>query len=165
MDDRSKDDDAVTTHASWGAGNPHLRISRDGEDRSVLELTMDEATLGSAAGGTVVLAGTEPVHASIVHDDRDEYVLTMHGPGEMNASSEPDHDGVRTEILRTGSRFTLGDWTLVFGREEYADHGRPFGGREGGELSDQPPQPQRPDYAAERAGQDGDDRGQEVKDG
>ena len=54
-------------------------------------------------------------------------------------------------------------WILVFGREEFADHGRPYGGREGGEFDVQPPQPGRPDYTA------GDDDGQhgdlEVKDG
>lgn len=110
-----------------------------------------------------MLDDADPVHATIVHDDRDEYVLTMHGEGEMNAWSEDD---TRTEILRTGARFTVAGWSLVFMRDEYADHGRPWGGREGGELSDQPPQPQRPDYAAERASeQDEDDRGWEVRNG
>jgi hypothetical protein len=164
MTDRTEDDEAMTTHAEWGSGAPHLLVSRGGEDRDVFDLTEDEITIGSVAGGSLVLAGTDPVHATIIHDDRDEYVLTLHGAGEMNASTEPDRDGVRTEVLRTGARFTMGEWTLVFGRAEYADHGRPFGGREGGELSDQPPQPERPDYPAERTGQDA-ARDQEVKDG
>jgi len=164
MTDRTDDDDALTTHAEWGSGAPHLLVSREGGDRSVFDLTEDTVTIGSAEGGSLVLPGTDPVHATIVHDDRDEYVLTLHGEGEMNASTNPDHDGPRTEVLRTGARFTLGEWTLVFGRAEYADHGRPFGGREGGELSDQPPQPERPDYPAERAGEDT-VRTQEVKDG
>ncbi len=164
MTDRTDDDGAMTTHAEWGSGAPHLLVSRGGDDRSVFDLTEDEITIGSAEGSALVLSGTDPVHATIVHDDRDEYVLTLHGEGEMNASTEPDHDGVRTEVLRTGARFTLGEWTLVFGRAEYADHGRPFGGREGGELSDQPPQPERPDYSADRSGRDT-VRDQEVKDG
>jgi hypothetical protein len=148
MTDRTDEDNATTTHAEWGAGAPRLLVSREGDDRSVFPLTEDEATIGSAEGNSLVLPGTDSVHATIVHDDRDEYVLTLHGTGEMNANPEPDHDDTRSEVLRTGARFTLGDWTLVFSREEYADHGRPFGGREGGELSDQLPQPERPDYPA-----------------
>ena len=53
----------------------------------------------------------------------------------------------RSEILRTGARFTLGKWELVFVRAEFADHGRPYGGRQGGEGTKQKPQPARPDYA------------------
>ena len=34
-------------------------------------------------------------------------------------------------------------WTMTFYREEYADHGRPYGGRVGGELGHQRPQPSR----------------------
>lgn len=164
MNEHSETNRPLTTHAAWGSGEPHLLISRGGEDRFVFDLTADQVSLGSAEGNAVILEGTDAVHATIVHDDDDEYVLTMHGPGEMNASSHPDHEGARSEVLRTGARFTLGEWTLVFGRAEYADHGRPFGGRQGGELSDQPPQPARPDYAAQRAGLDT-ERGQEVKDG
>ena len=164
MTDRTDDDSAMTTHSEWGSGAPHLLVSRGGEDRSIYDLTSDEVTIGSAEGSSLVLPGTDAVHATIVHDDRDEYVLTLHGAGEMNASTDAAQDGVRSEVLRTGARFTLGEWTLVFGRAEYADHGRPFGGREGGELSDQPPQPERPDYPAERAGHDT-VHNAEVKDG
>ena len=94
------------------------------------------------------LADTDPVHATITHDDRDEYVLTLHGEGETNASLGVDatHADENSETLRTGAHFTAGPWTLVFAREEFADHGRPYGGRAGGEYSDQPLQPPRPDY-------------------
>ena len=51
---------------------------------------------------------------------------------------------VRRQILRTGSRVDLGEWTFTFSREEYADHGRPYGGRIGGELGHQRPQPATP---------------------
>src|SRR5690606_12518661 len=164
MTDRTDDDSAMTTHAEWGSGAPHLLVSRGGEDRFVFDLTEDEVSIGSAEGNGLVLAGTDAVHATIVHDDEHEYVQPLHGGGEMNASTRSAPDGPRAEVLRTGARFTMGDWTLVFGRAEYADHGRPFGGREGGELSDQPPQPERPDYPAERAGEDT-VQDQEVKDG
>ena len=77
--------------------------------------------------------------------------MTLRADGEM--SSNPDsvasHHAARTETLRTGSRFTVGPWELVFAREEFADHGRPFGGRLGGEFSDQPLQEARPGYDAD----------------
>lgn len=154
----------TTTHAEWGAGDPHLRITR-GDDRSVFHITTDTVHIGAAAGNELRLAETDPVHATIVHDDRDEYVLTLHGEGEMNANPHAVETGPgeRSEILRTGAHFTAGPWTLVFGREEFADHGRPFGGREGGEFDDQAPQPARPDYRGD--GQEGSDDGLEVKDG
>lgn len=154
----------TTTHAGWGAGDPRLLISRE-DDRSVHHITTDTVRVGSAEGNELRLADTDPVHATIAHDERDEYVLTLHGAGEMNAnplSAETD-GGDRSEILRTGARFTAGPWTLVFSREEFADHGRPFGGREGGELDDQPPQPARPDHSLSDG--DGPEGGMEVKDG
>lgn len=137
----------TTTHAEFGAGNPRLRITRE-DDRTEFRLVDDLVRVGSAAGNELVLADTDPVHATIAHDERDEYVLTLHGEGEMNAVAETSgtHGGERTETLRTGARFTAGPWTLVFARDEFADHGRPFGGRLGGEYSDQPTQPPRPDY-------------------
>ena len=51
---------------------------------------------------------------------------------------------VDQQILRTGTRVELGGHRLVFFREEYADHGRPHGGRIGGEAGRQLPQPPRP---------------------
>lgn len=155
----------LTTHAAWGAGDPHLLVSRDGE-RFVFDLTADAVRIGSADGNELRLGATDPVHAEIHHDDRDEYVLTLHGAGEMNANPQAAETGAsgRSEILRTGARFTAGDWTLVFARAEFADHGRPFGGRQGGEFSDQPPQPARPDYDGDGADFP-EGEGYEVKDG
>ena len=138
--------DVTTTHAAWGAGDPRLLVRRE-DARLEHPLTLAETHIGSGPENDLVLDGADPVHATIVHDERDEYVLALHGQGEMNARPENDD---RTEILRTGARFTIADWTLVFMREEYADHGRPYGGREGGEGADQPLQPERPDYAADR---------------
>ena len=155
-----------TTHAGWGEGRPRLLVSRD-DDRLVFELTEDRTAIGSAPDCDLRLPDAEPLHAEIEHDDRDEYVLTLHSAGEMNANprtSYPD-DGQRTETLRTGARFTVAGWTLVFQREEFADHGRPYGGREGGEMSDQPAQPARPDYRHDHDHDHGKGRGFEVRDG
>lgn len=149
IDDRPEEGyTPTTTHAEWGAGHPHLRITRDGERRE-FPLEADLVRIGSAEGNELVLPDTDPVHATVTHDERDEYVLVLHGEGEMNASAGVDatHGDERTETLRTGARFTAGPWTLVFGREEFADHGRPYGGRLGGEYSDQPLQGERPDYS------------------
>lgn len=154
----------TTTHAEWGAGDPHLRITSPEGDRTVFPLREDRVTVGSGADCSLRIPDADAVHATIVHDERDEYVLTLHGAGEMNANPTPGEEGDRSEILRTGAHFTVAGWNLVFGREEYADHGRPFGGREGGELDDQPPQPARPDYRDERA-DDENGSGLEVKDG
>lgn len=137
----------TTTHAEWGAGDPTLIVISD-ERRMRHPLTEDELTIGSGAGCGLRLPDIDPLHATVVHDERDEYVLTLHGEGTMNANplAAGTHPDDRSETLRTGAQFTAGPWTVVFTREEFADHGRPFAGREGGELSDQPPQPSRPDY-------------------
>lgn len=157
----------TTTHAGWGAGEPHLLISR-GDEHFIHHLTADLTRIGSDGGCDVLVADTALLHATILHDDNDEYVLTLHGDGEMNARATTAGDAVgeHSEILRTGARFTAGPWTFVFARAEFADHGRPYGGREGGELSDQPPQPMRPDYDAERGRAEDESGAQyEVKDG
>ncbi|MDR2996706.1 MAG: hypothetical protein LBU78_01140 [Microbacterium sp.] len=134
----------TTTHAQWGAGEPHLLIV-DEDDRRVFLIETDLITIGSDTGNHVVLEGTKPLHATIRHDEKDEYLLTMHGPGDMNARPIEGSDD-RTEVLRTGARFTMGPWRIVFMRAEFADHGRPYGGREGGEGTHQHRQPDRPDY-------------------
>ncbi|MFC4139532.1 MULTISPECIES: FHA domain-containing protein [unclassified Microbacterium] len=135
----------TTTHSSWGSGEPHLLIVNEEDGRIVFPLDADLVTIGSDGGNHVVLEGTMPLHATIRHDEHDEYLLTMHGPGETNARPiEGAQD--RTEVLRTGARFTMGPWRIVFMRAEYADHGRPYGGREGGEGTHQRRQPDRPDY-------------------
>ena len=98
-----------------------------------------ETTIGSDPDCDVVLPGLEPHHASVLHTDADEYVLTNLGP-ETRV-----HGAVVTgsATLRTGARVDLGEHSLAFAREEYADHGRPFGGRIGGEAGRQRPQPPR----------------------
>lgn len=113
----------TTTHAPRGAGRPRLIMSRtDQPDARPLEFNL--------------LAGLDPVHAEILHDSVDEYVIVRHGAIGGSGSAEPG----ASITLRTGSRIDLGLWRLVFLREEYADHGRPFGGRQDGEFAYQKPQ-------------------------
>ena len=137
----------TTTHANWGAGRPRLLVA-SATNRFVFDIPDEGVTIGSAQDAGLRLPDTDPVHAVIRHDSHDEYALEMRGAGETSANVEKAADEERrdVEVLRTGARFTLGPWRLVFTREEFADHGRPFGGREGGEFSDQQEQPERPDY-------------------
>ncbi|MFD6700035.1 MULTISPECIES: FHA domain-containing protein [unclassified Microbacterium] len=136
-----------TTHAGWGAGRPRLLVA-SATTRFVFDIPDDGVTIGSAQDAGLRLPDTDPVHAVIRHDSHDEYALDMRGPGETSANVQKSAEEERrdVEVLRTGARFSLGPWRLVFMREEFADHGRPFGGREGGEFSDQQEQPDRPDY-------------------
>jgi len=136
----------TTTHAGWGAGRPRLLVTSE-DDRYVHEIAHDLTRIGSAADVELVLPAADPLHATIAHDATDEYVLTMFGAGETNALTHREDGSGRSEVLRTGAHFTTGPWRLVFARDEFADHGRPYGGRQGGEGAHQRRQPARPDYA------------------
>ena len=140
----------TTTHAAWGAGHPRLLITSE-VDRLVHEITEDETRIGSGAECQIRLAGLAAVHAVIRHDAGDDYDLEMLGPGQTSANiaKAAEEEGRAVETLHTGARFTAGDWRFVFVRDEFADHGRPFGGRLGGEGAHQRRQPPRPDYRAE----------------
>jgi hypothetical protein len=136
----------TTTHATWGAGHPHLIVSQGGTHR-IFNIEADSVRIGSAPDAELRLPGIDPLHAEIRHDDYDEYVLIPHG--RANTSTPLVHIptvDAEGEVLRTGARFTMGPWAFVFAREEYADHGRPYGGRQGGEGAHQHRQPHRPDY-------------------
>lgn len=128
----------TTTHYLHGGGRPRLIFVQNsdtwnGQIPREFELG-ERTTIGSAADSTLQLTGLEDLHAEVVHTADDEYVLVPHGviTGSVNGREE--------SILRTGARIQLGEWALAFFREEYADHGRPYGGRNGGELSYQRPQ-------------------------
>ncbi|MFJ6000578.1 FHA domain-containing protein [Arthrobacter sp. NPDC092385] len=129
----------TTTHYVPGSGRPRLIFVQnsarwDGQVPREFELSGDRTTIGSGEDAMLRLAGLDDLHAEVVHTEDDEYVLHPRGPitGSVN--------GREPSVLRTGARIQLGGWALAFFREEYADHGRPFGGRNGGELSYQRPQ-------------------------
>ncbi|WP_105565325.1 FHA domain-containing protein [Microbacterium halophytorum] len=136
----------TTTHGPWGSGNPHLSIRRS-DHRMDFALVSGTVRLGAAPDMELIVPGAEPHHATIVHNEYDEFVLTMHGEGEMNAA--PENPNERTETLRSGARFTIGGWEFVFWRAEASDHGRPYGGRNGGEGAHEHGQNPRPDYHRE----------------
>lgn len=131
----------TTTHSAPGSGRPRLIVSRTDASggswqRTEFNLLPEQTTIGSDEGADLTLAGLDPTHAIITHTDMDEYVLKRIGAGGGSRNAAPGEQ----VILRSGSRIEIGHWRLVFFREEYADHGRPFGGRQGGELAYQKPQ-------------------------
>jgi len=129
----------TTTHYTRGGGRPRLIFVQDskswnGQVPREFNLTEERVRIGSDESAQLRLPGLDGVHAEIVHNDRDEYVLVRHG--KVSGSFGPGS----TSVLRTGSRLQMGEWCLAFFREEFADHGRPFGGRSGGEFAYQRPQ-------------------------
>ncbi|MGD9961628.1 FHA domain-containing protein [Nocardioides sp.] len=134
----------TTTNDPLRGGNPRLilapgqAVGREvgRERRSTTYWLEHTTTLGSGPDCDIRLPGLAELHATITQDDNDEYVLTSEGP-------EVRVHGERTDrrVLRTGSRVDLGKWVLTYYREEYADHGRPYSGRVGGEFGRQRKQP------------------------
>ncbi|MDO9397379.1 MAG: FHA domain-containing protein [Herbiconiux sp.] len=148
---------ATTTHARPGEGRPRLIFvvgseNWDGRPPREFDLLPGVTTIGSGPDADLRLPGLEPLHAEIRHDENDEYVLhalapTGGGAAVPDAGPERVAGGATRRaagrVLRTGARMDLGQWRLAYFREEFADHGRPFGGRLGGELARQKPQPPR----------------------
>ena len=132
----------TTTHDPGRGGGPRLvELPREGVARSahpVHWLQHDVTTIGSAPDCDLVLPGLAPRHAEVRHDEHDEFVLVALDP-DVRVHGER----VRSRQLRTSARIELGPRALTFVREEYADHGRPYGGRIGGELGRQRRQPSR----------------------
>lgn len=132
----------TTTHDPARGGSPRLVLAKEnllgGESQPAYRLG-ERVTIGSDPAADICLPGLAPQHAVVEHDDRDEFVVTsVDGPVRVHGQL------VERQMLRTGTRVDLGGHRLVFFREEYADHGRPYGGRIGGEAGHQIPQPPRP---------------------
>ena len=135
----------TTTHDPDRGGYPRLVMApgpHPGPDagRAVYHLS-DRVLVGSHPACDVVLDGLLPRHAEVVRTDDDEFLVRpLDGARDVRVHGAV----VLTEaLLRTGTRVDVGRWTLTYAREEYADHGRPYAGRIGGELGHQKPQPPR----------------------
>ena len=137
---------ATTTHHAPGSGRPRLIFvvgskNWDGKMPREFNLLPDGTTIGSGTEVDLQLEDLNPIHAEIRHTADDEYVL--YPIGELTGSSRLAGAGGRRDggqVLRTGTRIEFGKWKMAYFREEFADHGRPHGGRVGGELSRQKPQ-------------------------
>jgi len=130
-----------TTYDPGRGGAARLVLVKDaywgGEQQPVFWLH-DGLTIGSGADCDLQLDGLEDLHARLRHDEDDEWVVEAVA-GVTRVHGAP----IIRQVLRTGARVTLGPHELVYRREEYADHGRPHGGRVGGELGRQRPQGNR----------------------
>ncbi|MFB3978577.1 MULTISPECIES: FHA domain-containing protein [Microbacterium] len=137
----------TTTHYTPGSGRPRLifaigSASWDGKPPREFDLLPTKTVIGSGDEADLRLPGLAPVHAEIRHEGDDEYVLYgFDVVGGGGAAAEGRRGNGR--ILRTGARIELGDWRLAYFRAEWADHGRPYGGRVGGEFARQRKQPPR----------------------
>lgn len=132
-----------STHAERGAGHPHLVVINGPGlrlgDRRPVSLDQERTTVGSGSHQDVQLEQLAPEHFVIYHDDRDEYRL--HAVAEVTGGSAGQ---AHPRVLHTGATIVAGPWEFTFRRDEHADHGRPYGGRSGGEGSANVTQAPRP---------------------
>lgn len=141
---------ATTTHDPDGGGQPRLVFSmgeaaQAGSPRRIYDLRPQGVSIGSAESCGLTLEGLAEHHAEVRRDSNDEYILIARAddpPTKVNGVHLTAGD---EQVLRTGTRVRLGSWTLTYTRAEFADHGRPYGGRAGGEFSEQRKQ-ERPQY-------------------
>jgi hypothetical protein len=130
-------------HVSPGAGHPRLvRASlghaaigspeADGIECSY-PLSVDVTSLGSAPDADIVLSGIDAVHAEVRHEAGGDEFVYHH----LSRTAESRVNGVVVNDagLHHGDRVSIGEWTLIFQRDEFADHGRFDAGRQGGEAS------------------------------
>jgi uncharacterized Zn-binding protein involved in type VI secretion len=136
-----------------GLGRARLYIAQGGEvlvDRDddgtlhveqVVQLEAEvgpRTTVGGDDADDLRLAGLDPATIVVTLDEaRDEYVVTTRSDA-VTVNGAPV--GAEGRDLHTGDVVVLGPWTLSFARDEFADHGRPHGGRQGGEFSVQEPE-------------------------
>lgn len=136
----------TTTNDPAGGGHPRLILSAEssarldaGDDvadaRGQHEVELRPGV--SSPDADLRLAGLEGRHAEVRRDAADEYRFVRLGaPGSSTVDGVPADE----RSLHTGDRLQLGNWSMSFSREEFADHGRPYGGRQGGEGTRQRPQ-------------------------
>ena len=139
----------TTTHDPAMGGHPRLVVAyggtlliESGESPRQTEFALAPGvtTIGSSPGADVRLPDVDGEQAQIVWDQFDEYVFVQRS---ATLDSRINGELMGSHPLRTGDRLEMGPWTLTYMREEYADHGRPYGGRQGGEGAVQRPQPPR----------------------
>jgi hypothetical protein len=141
--DDGNENSATDDEVPVRGGHPRLVIATGGHApigspeaagiQRAFTLDGDVVTIGSADTQDVQLAGLEPEHGVIRRGaDADEWVYS-----DVHPSTASRVDGALTDAagLHHGDRLELGAVTLVFQRDEEADHGRPDGGREGGDFA------------------------------
>jgi FHA domain len=123
-----------STHDIHGGGHPRLIFAFGGRaqlnsKQREFSLLPGVTTIGSSSGADLCLARLDTQHAEVRRDARDEYVyVDLSSSGGSRVNGQP----VGERPLHTGDRIELGGWTVSYYREEFADHGWPNGGRQGG---------------------------------
>ena len=130
----------TSTHDPLGGGHPRLILALGGSapahaEPREFDLRPGVTVIGSAPDADLQLPGLDDHHAEIRRGPGDEYVwVDLGGPAGSSVDGRP----MGEQGLHTGDRIEVGSWTLTYYREEFADHGRPGGGRQGGEMSGYP---------------------------
>ena len=140
----------VTTHAAYGGGDPRLILAPredlwPGDRQPVFRLRRDVVTIGSDERCNVCLPGLQPLHAEVHHDQDDEFWVVDLG-GDTRVNGERVDRAAAHGLAGPGG--TLDDDVLP----RNADYGRPYGGRVGGEVGYQRPQPGRHRVDQDRKG-------------
>jgi hypothetical protein len=102
----------TTTHDPRRGGNPRLvltvgnaRVPDSG--RVIHPLRSDRTRIGSDEECEIRLEGLDPLHAEVLHDDRDEFVVLDHAAdGTVRVNGLAGH----RRVLRTGARVQVGEW-------------------------------------------------------
>lgn len=128
---------------SPGAGRPRLVVVPSGGHapaggieaqgyQAEFGLQLGTTTIGSGPEQDIVLEGLDPAHAIVQWwEEGDEFVLQP-----LSADGSTTMNGAITAAgLHHGDRVELGGWTLVFQRDEDADHVRRNRTRQGGEYA------------------------------
>lgn len=139
----------TTTHDPSGGGDPRVYVADTrvvGGRLGLFHLQPGGTKIGSGEDVDLQLEGLDVLHAEIVCTDDDEYVLVARSTRMLSTVSGRQ---LPRQTLRTGSRIQLGPWRMSYVRDEFADHGRPYGGRIGGELGHQRTQPRPPNRAGQ----------------
>lgn len=135
----------TTTHDPGRGGEARLVLEKAavwGGERLPVFWLEDGATIGSSPDCHVRLPGLAARHAVVRHDEADEWIIEA-----LSGETRVHGAVVVRQVLRTGARVRVGPHVLAFYREEFADHGRPHGGRIGGEAGRQMKQPPRRDQS------------------
>lgn len=146
----------TTTHDPLRGGHPKLVFvvgalpvvdPATAPDLGDVQLDPAGTSIGSGPDCDLRLPETAELQARIARDESDEFVFAQESsavPSTVNGQPMGRHS------LRTGDRIEMGPWTLTFVRDESADHGRPHGGREGGEGERQESQAPRSEVSGAR---------------
>lgn len=107
-----------------------------GAKPEIFQLPAGVTVIGDSADADIRLSGLAPRQGEIryrAEDDEFRWVdLGAPGGSRVDGAQAGEHD------LHTGDRIDVGQHTLTFYRDAAADHIRPEGGRDGGELAGHP---------------------------